>query len=393
MSLINQMLKDLEQRRAQLPSGDSLRGLHAAPNAAAPASRWPTALLVAALAGSGFGMWLAQSSATLLQDSAPLPQTHMPPVAAQTGEPDPATSARRETVSTAVAAAAPAEVAPAEAGSTAEYSGDPAVDADTEWDREWLASMSAAVSVAALEEHPADDPGATPPPAEPPKVKTAPEKPAPKPTTTPNTALADAATGSMHKTPRAEDPQTRAGQQYAAAVTALRNGDTRAAENALRDALVALPGHGAAAQALTALMLQQGRRSEAESVMAAALAANPRQPALITLRARLLAENGHDHEAVGLLKSRDDAESLALLGALHQRLGDDVAAAQAYRRALANAPQQGAWWLGLAISLERARQPKGALEAYRRALADTRLGAQVNDYVRARIAALGSDRG
>lgn len=392
MSLVNQMLKDLEQRRAQLAPGDSLRGLHAAPDAASPKRRWPMVLLIAALAGSGFGVWLAQSSAPLLPSGTPLPQTHMPPVAAQTPQPDAAASAPIEPA-TAVIAAAPPKTAPADDSNAAEYAGDPDAAHDAAWDREWLADMNEAVSVAALEEHPAEDASAAPPPAEPPKVRTAPEKPAPKPATTPNTALAAAATGSMHKTPRAEDPQTRAGQHYAAAVTALRNGDTRAAETALRDALSTLPGHGTAAQALTALLLQQGRRSEAETILTDALEAKPQQPALITLRARLLAESGRDREAADLLKTRDDAESLALLGALHQRLGDDVAAAQAYRRALANAPKQGAWWLGLAISLERAQQPKAALEAYRRALADTRLDAQVNDYVRARIAALDSDRG
>lgn len=385
MSLVNQMLKDLEQRRAQLAPGDSLRGLHAAPDTAAPARRWPTLLLVAALAGGGCGAWFAQSSAARLPIPI-LPQTPVAPMAAQTPEPAAAVTAPIETAS---AASAPTETATADAGNAAEYTGDP----DTEWDREWLTGMNEAVSVAALEEHPADDASAAQPPAEPPKVKTAPQKPAPKPATPPNTALAATASGSMHKTPRTEDPQMRAGQQYATAVTALRRSDTRAAETALRAALEAQPGHGAATQALAALLLQQGRRSEAETVLADALAANPQQPALITLRARLLAESGRDREAADLLKASDDAESLALLGALHQRLGDDVAAAQAYRRALANAPQQGAWWLGLAISLERAQQPRAALEAYRRALADTRLDAQVNDYVRARIAALGSDHG
>lgn len=383
MSLVNQMLKDLEQRRAQLPPGDSLRGLHAAPSTDTPARRWPTVLLVAALTGSGFGVWLAQSYATLLPDAAPMPQAGVPPMAAQTARPPVAAAPKP------VAAAPAPAAAHAHDGNAAEYAG----DADAEWDREWLAEMNDAVSVAALEEHMAEDTGTTTPPPESSPKATTPDKPAPQPATTPNTSIAEAATGSMHKTPHSADSQTQAGQHYATAVTALRNGDNRSAEAALRDALAALPGYDAATQALTALLLQQGRRSEAETVLGEALAANPRQPALITLRARLLAESGRDREAVALLQALDDAESLALLGALQQRLGNDAAAAQAYRRALANAPRQGAWWLGLAISLERSQQTAAALEAYRRALADTRLDAQVNSYVRARIAALSSDQG
>lgn len=383
MSLINQMLKDLEQRRAQLPPGDSLRGLHAAPGMAVPARRWPTVLLAMALTGSGFGVWLADA---LGPSVVSLPQANVPPLAAPTATATPAMVA----VAPPAAAAAPAaESARADAGNAAEYAG----NVDSAWDREWLADMNTAVSVAALEEQRADNANTREPPAEVPPKATTPEKPLPPPPTSPSTSVAAATTGSMHKTPHNAAPQTQADQQYATAVGALRMGDHRSAETALRGALTTLPGHGAATQALTALLLQQGRRSEADSALAEALAAHPQQPALIMLRARLLAESGQDRAAVGLLQTRDDAESLALLGALQQRLGADAAAARAYRRALANAPQQGAWWLGLAISLERSQQSAAALEAYRRALADARLDAQVNRYVRARIAALSSGEG
>lgn len=392
MSLVNQMLKDLEQRRAQLAPGDSLRGLHAAPAAPVPAGRWPRVLLFMALAGGAGGAWFAYSSAPLAQFTPPLAVLPAAPAS-----------------STAPAAADSTPSSSAmHADNAAEYS--VTVDADAEWDRNWLTGMNSAVSAAALEEHPWEEPTAdgsatqipapTPAPQPSPKTKT-PDKPAPKPPGTASTAVAATSAGSMHKTARTADAHTVATQQYTTAVTALRGGDQPGAETALRAALTALPGHTAATQALTALLLQQGRGSEADTVLAEALAHHPQQPALIILRARLLAERGQDRAAVALLQPLDDAEAQALLGALQQRLGDDAAAAAAYRRALANAPRtgsvngsnQGAWWLGLAISLERSRQPDAALEAYRRALADSRLDAQVNDYVRSRIAALGSGQG
>ena len=387
MSLVNQMLKDLEQRRAELPAGDSLRGLHAAPTTPATARRWPLLLLAVALAGGGAGIWYARSFALLPSDvvrlplaAAPLPAAAAIPVATV------------QTTAPATAAAAPSphsEIALDIRGNAAEYD----TDIDSEWDRDWLAEVNAAVSVASLEEHRTENAApmaADEPPPAPSKART-PDKPAPKPTATATTAVA--AAGSMHKTPRATDPQAAAAQHYARAVTLLRDGDRGGAESALRSALAAHPGNGTATHALAALLLQQGRRSEAEAVLATALAQQPGQPALTILHARLLAENGRDRDAVALLEPLQDAEAQALLGALQQRLGNDAAAAAAYQNALAGAPREGAWWLGLAISLERTQQPAAALQAYRRALADARLEAQVNGYVRSRIAALGDGRG
>lgn len=389
MSLVNQMLKDLEQRRAHLPAGDSLRGLHAAPVPTAATRRWPLLMLTIALAGGGFGIWYARSTITL-----PEPWVQAPLAAAPTPTADTPATAKADAaiVPTSAPAApeAPAPIARNDQDNAAEYTR----AVDSRWDREWLADMNEAVSVASLEEHlgneaplATDEPPVTPAPS---KAKN-PDKPAPRPAGTATTALA--AAGSMHKTPRSVDAPTAAARHYATAVTLLRDGDRAGAEAALRDAIEARPGDAAATQALAALLLQQGRRGEAEAVLAEALARQPAHAALAVLRARLLAEGGRDREAAALLERVKDAEAQALLGALQQRLGNDAAAAAAYQRALTHAPREGAWWLGLAISLERSQQTAAALEAYRRALTDTRLNAQVNDYVRTRIAALGDGRG
>ena len=128
-------------------------------------------VLVTALAGSGFGVWLAQSSATLLPDSLPIPQTNVPPMAGQAMPREhTAAPAQIETASPRVAAAAQPNTAPAHDDNAAEYVGAAAADHDAEWDREWLAEMNDAVSVAALEEHLSDDASATPP-ADPPTTR------------------------------------------------------------------------------------------------------------------------------------------------------------------------------------------------------------------------------
>lgn len=359
MSLVNQMLKDLERRRAQLPPGDSLGGLQATPACTPPKRRWPAVLVVGGLCS--VGLWAAYSAAT---------------------SPAPVETAGRVIE---IPAPTPRPAALADAGDVS----DRPAEIDAVRHRTGPAEMNTAVSVAALEETRETAPA----PSAPRPQAGRPAAPTPSQAATASEPAPAAATGVVHKTVRAPDPQIVATQHYAAAIARLRDGDQAGAEAALHEALLAVPGHGDAAQALAALLVQQGRGSAAEMLLADALAANPRQPALVLLRARLLADAGRDRAATALLEHRDDVESLALLGALQQRLGDDAAAARTYRRALARAPQQGAWWLGLAISLERTREPAAALDAYRRALADARLDARVDAYVRARIAALGDGRG
>ncbi|MFP5505961.1 MAG: hypothetical protein ACLGH6_07165, partial [Gammaproteobacteria bacterium] len=216
MSLVNQMLKDLEARRAQLPQGDSLRGLHAAPSGAVPSrSRWPLVMLLAGAGGGAFGWWLSQPGDPAL--SLPIPM------------------AMAESDARDAAAAVPA----APASDTHATAAAPATDIPAPTD-----IPAAAVTLAALET-PAQAapprPALEPTPAEPtPVIKPAPRRP-------PATALARAEDtgerpGVMHKTARPLDPQQRAAQHYTEALQSLRGGATADAETALRAALEIQPG-------------------------------------------------------------------------------------------------------------------------------------------------------
>lgn len=372
MSLVNRMLQDLEQRRAELPRGDSLRGLRAAPPAAQPRRNlWPTVLIAAALGGVAYGWWLTFAAHGL---EAPPPSATAPAAMPRTWV------AEKQTAPPAAAAQTDAQL-------------------DAAWDKTWEPRTADAVSVAALEETlpertalvAAQPATPTPPTIEPPAPR-----PAPTTTATAIVRAAPAPAPSMRKTPRAPSATEQAAQDYATALGALRVGDAARAEEHLRAALDRIPGQTQAAETLAALLLRHGRAQEAEDVLAEAIAAAPQTPNLLKLHARLLAETGRDTEAVALLQTpplSGDAEAHALLGALQQRLGHDTQAADAYRQALTRAPQRGAWWLGLAISLERSQQPAAALEAYRRALTDSALDAHVTGYVRGRIAALADGKG
>ncbi|GAA4901907.1 hypothetical protein [Ferrimonas pelagia] len=80
---------------------------------------------------------------------------------------------------------------------------------------------------------------------------------------------------------------------------------------------------------------------------------------------------------------RSQRASLAQQLELHELASSD------WQLLLQQQPLQGHWWLGLGFSLEYLQRYQPAIQAYRAAMADTRLDADAIEYARRRIAALG----
>lgn len=118
----------------------------------------------------------------------------------------------------------------------------------------------------------------------------------------------------------------------------------------------------------------------------------PLPPPLLEAARTALAE-GRAGEALALLEglATPSPEAEALTAAALQQLGRHAEAAARYRRALAREGDVGAWWAGLAISLEAEGQGAEALEAYRQAQRRGPLEAALADYVRARVSALAAE--
>lgn len=426
MSLINQMLRDLDRRRATdggAGGSDLLDGVRPPPTAGRGGSRRGLIVLLALLllgllalgAWYGLGGRLPGGKAT---PSATPPAAALPRLEAvaleqspgrvrlwfRAGEARPAATLQATGGELLLQAAQPTPPLPRAAAPFADLRIE-AADGGLRlrwtpapgWqyrllargEHDWLLEATRPLAVAPVPAKPAPAPGPGPQPA----ARPAPAK-APPPTRKQSPAVApqsqasvDAGTPRIAVRPRPLGPRERAIRARQAAREALARGRPRAAERHWREAIALAPGDAEGWQGLAEQLVREGRRAEALSLLREGLRRSG-APGLRLLAARLLVEADRLDEALSLLPDdalEGQADLLALKGAILQRLGRAEAARQAYVAALALRPQRPAWWMGLGLSLEGEGQPQRALEAYRRALAIPGLDQASRDFVQRRI--------
>lgn len=205
----------------------------------------------------------------------------------------------------------------------------------------------------------------------------------------PRAEAARAAPAQIEKRERDRSPADRAEDHFRRAAQMLERGRVADAEDALLAALHADSAHQAARQTLVALFIEQGRLEDARRHLQEGLAFNPGYAPFAVALARIHVDRGDFHAALTVLEraaaaGRDNPDYHALHGAVLQRLGRHGPAADAYRLALGAAPQSGATWVGLAISLEAQGHLPEAAEAYRRGVASGTLTDDVRTYAEQR---------
>ncbi|HWA13352.1 MAG TPA: tetratricopeptide repeat protein [Burkholderiales bacterium] len=391
MSLINQVLQDLEKRHASEPELKSLpphvravangrRSLPAATYA------WIAAAIVAVAAVAlYFGGWLKP---------APVTQVAVAPV------PGPAP---------AVQASAPA-VLPA----------GPAVQTFVPASR--LSDELSFVPEAAIRKEPAppaprpDSPRSVapkPPPAAPgppqipaavepaaPKAAAAPEARAPEPAPAapaPAPVAAPEPGGSIDKQVREMTAQQKAELAFRKGVAQLQEARAAAAEADFREALREDATHVAARQALLGLLLDAKRNREAEELLRQALEINPRQPRHAMVLARLQVDRGEVSGAINTLVAalpyvQSDAEYYAFLAALLQREGRHRETIDYYRAALRASPGNAVWLMGLGISLRATSQYADAREVFQGALNSNQLSGDLRAFTERQLRELNAPK-
>ena len=176
-----------------------------------------------------------------------------------------------------------------------------------------------------------------------------------------------------------------AGHGYRLAASAAASGNVPEAIRRLEQLLATDTGHEKATLLLASLYIQRQQLAQAESLLTGALARNPLHVPYARLLANLLAaDNRHDEAIMHLLSALPgatrDAGYHALLAGLYQHTGEPATAAGYFTRALAISPEHGEWWMGLGISQEQAGDRAAAYKAYNRAL-EIPLAASLRDYI------------
>ena len=195
----------------------------------------------------------------------------------------------------------------------------------------------------------------------------------------------------IEKRPRMPSAQERADQAYRQASASASQGRIGQAMDELRAALREDPSHLPARRMLAAELAQRGELSEAVEVLRDGLAADPARPALAVALARLQAEQGDNRGALATLAASagagaGDAEFRGLHAAILQRVERHQEAGEEYRAALRLLPGAGAWMVGLGISLERLGLDAEAREAFLQARAAGSLSAPLAAFVNRKLA-------
>ena len=200
----------------------------------------------------------------------------------------------------------------------------------------------------------------------------------------------------IERVKRPRSSRERAQLAFHKGVDLVRRGQLIEAETPLRSALSLDPDLTEAREVLAALLIRSQRSAEAETLLKTGLERNSSAYSLARIYGRLLVERGEQETAIDILETSlpepvMDPEFYGLLAALYQRTEQHGKATEAYRRVLAVAPERGAWWTGLGISLERLQRSVEAQQAYRRARGTAGMGSQLLSFVDSRLAALETD--
>jgi len=178
--------------------------------------------------------------------------------------------------------------------------------------------------------------------------------------------------------------------EFRRAVGLVNQGRVAEGMEAFRLALQIDPAHDTARQTMVALQIESKRYDDAAQTLGEGIAASPKNIQFVMLLARLLVERNDAAGALLLLDKHEagaagNADFRAFRAALQQRMGRHAEAIEEYRAALAISPGTGQWWIGLGISQQAQAQGKDALESFRRAKGAGNLTPELVSYVEQRI--------
>ncbi|MFO7603481.1 MAG: tetratricopeptide repeat protein [Gammaproteobacteria bacterium] len=174
----------------------------------------------------------------------------------------------------------------------------------------------------------------------------------------------------------------------------LYRGQQAAGEASLQQALDLMATHTKAREMLAVSYLQQQRVTQAAELLEDGLRLAPDHIAFREIYARVLIAQDKLPEAITMLTNgapelAREPNYHALLAGLYQQNLQHEQAAATYLQLVKHNPQHSQWWLGLAIAMEKLGKNSEAISAYKKAR-ELKLPARLVKYVDSRLQHLGA---
>jgi MSHA biogenesis protein MshN len=188
-------------------------------------------------------------------------------------------------------------------------------------------------------------------------------KPSNTPTTEPNATVS-----------KAISTEQQAAHRYQQAIAYLQQGRVAEAQDQLKSAVDTFPAHNDARQTLVGLLVDNKRHDEAMQVLKVGLQHAPHHTGYAQALARLQLDAGMVIEALSTLESNSAGIQVpqdyhALMAVVLQKTGRHDQAINHYQQALRLGAAAPAWYIGLGVSLQAEGRAQEAKLAYQQAQA------------------------
>jgi MSHA biogenesis protein MshN len=181
-------------------------------------------------------------------------------------------------------------------------------------------------------------------------------------------------------------------QKISSAEDALANNQLSKAEKLFEDVLLVSPEHKVARKQLAALWFGRKSYRDAINLLSQGITQSPQYSEFRLMKARILISQKKMTAALTTLKVLDTVENVdyqTLLATSAQQQKKYSIAISAYKRLIKMEPNVGRWWLGLAVALDSNSDFKLASKAYEQVINHIELSEELRLFAQQRLQELG----